>query len=458
MSRTQILLLLLISVEVAGGGWLLAGRLYRPLPPVPDLTGYNPYTSQQLVALAKQVNPDAAEDWANLGDAYLAHGFFPESESCLRRAVELTSDDASLKYRWALTLSSMGRLDDAKQRLHDALDGGHARPADCWYLIGRDCLRQERVEEARAAFQQAGELPAARFELAKLDVRSGRAEAARPILEQVEAELPNAHRPHLLRAQAESMLGNDAMAASYRDLSEVCSGQLPTPTHEFRTHILATFDRYSVAKLVGSAAELRGNRRGDQAETLLREAMGAYWDQDVEDLRATLALDRGDLTSHLQQLEAIVERDGPDSYRLWRLGVALSTANQLDAAAEAFRAAATLDTDAQAIDSLEQLSIIYGRLGDRAQANRYAARLRYAMGMQLFRQTKLVEARAALRESVRIDDEYPHAWFYLGEIGRYMSDLPAARDAYDRCLELNPDHGRALDARGRLDVRGGIEK
>jgi Tfp pilus assembly protein PilF len=71
--------------------------------------------------------------------------------------------------------------------------------------------------------------------------------------------------------------------------------------------------------------------------------------------------------------------------------------------------------------------------------------------MQLFRQTRLVEAQAALRESVKIDDEYPHAWFYLGEIGRYMGDSQAARDAYDRCLELNPDHGRALVARERIE-------
>ena len=44
-----------------------------------------------------------------------------------------------------------------------------------------------------------------------------------------------------------------------------------------------------------------------------------------------------------------------------------------------------------------------------------------------------------------------HAWFYLEETERFLGDTQAARAAYDRCLELNPDHGRTLVARKKID-------
>jgi len=451
VNRTQVSLLLLVSIEMLVGGWAVSRHLYRPRPPIPDLTEYNPYTSQQITDLAEQVDPDTATDWADLADVYLAHGLFPESESCFRRAVELKPRDAELLYRWGFCLSSMGQLEEARQRLRDALTAGYDPPADCWYLIGRTELRSEHVEEALAAFEQASKLAAARFELAKVDVRAGRAEAGISILTQLATELPNAFRPHLLRAQAEAMLGNDSVAANYLDLAEVCSAQLPTPTHEFRKRILATLDSHSVTELVNRSIELLDSRQVDQADALLQTAVGSYWDADVEDVRASVELHRGNLREHRQQLEAIAEQDGMDSYRMWRIGLALSAADQPADAAQAHLAAVTLNTDARANDSLEQLAIVYQKLGDHQHANHYAARFRFSVAMQLFRQAKLIEARSVLRQSVGTDDKYPHTWFYLGEIERYLGNTETASGAYSRCLELAPDYGRAVAARERIE-------
>ena len=81
MNRTQVSLLLLVSIEMLVGGWAVSRHLYRPRPPIPDLTEYNPYTSQQITDLAEQVDPDTATDWVDLADVYLAHGLFPESSN-----------------------------------------------------------------------------------------------------------------------------------------------------------------------------------------------------------------------------------------------------------------------------------------------------------------------------------------------------------------------------------------
>ena len=450
MSLLQRLVLLCVLIEAPLATWLITERLYRPLPPLPDLTGYNPYTAQQLVDLLRQVDPDNAVDWADLGDAYLAHGFFPESESCFRIAVELAPGDAELRYRWALSLSSMGRMENAKQQLAEALATGFERPADCWYLIGRLELRQERPDEARKAFEQARPLIAARYELAKLDARSGNPTAAIDELSQVSLELPNAFRPHWLRAHAELALGHAAAAANHFDLAEVCTSQLPTPTHAFRKHVLAKFEAHSITALVNRGLELVNARQFAQADELLETAMGSYWDADVEDLRASITQHRGDLKQHVQQLQAIVERDGADSYRMWRSGLALAASDRLEEAVKAHREAVSLNTDPQSIDSLEQIADAYQRLGDSAQSQRYAARFRCAVGRRLFQETRLVESRATLAQSVQLNDDHAPAWFYLGEAERFLGNSGAAMDAYRRCLGLDPGHGRAIAARDRL--------
>jgi len=53
-----------------------------------------------------------------------------------------------------------------------------------------------------------------------------------------------------------------------------------------------------------------------------------------------------------------------------------------------------------------------------------------------------------------LDDGHAHTWFYLGETRRLLGDTAGAELAYRRCLQVNPDHGRALQGLERLKRTG----
>ena len=44
-------------------------------------------------------------------------------------------------------------------------------------------------------------------------------------------------------------------------------------------------------------------------------------------------------------------------------------------------------------------------------------------------------------KAVELEPELDHAWFYLGETRRLLGREATAREAYERCLKVNPDHG-----------------
>ena len=41
-------------------------------------------------------------------------------------------------------------------------------------------------------------------------------------------------------------------------------------------------------------------------------------------------------------------------------------------------------------------------------------------------------------------DDHAHTWYYLAEARHASQDEPGAREAYARCLAINPNHGRAI--------------
>jgi predicted TPR repeat methyltransferase len=46
--------------------------------------------------------------------------------------------------------------------------------------------------------------------------------------------------------------------------------------------------------------------------------------------------------------------------------------------------------------------------------------------------------------SVKHDPQFVPGWFYLGESRRLSGQREQAITAYEACLKLNPNHGRAL--------------
>ena len=111
----------------------------------------------------------------------------------------------------------------------------------------------------------------------------------------------------------------------------------------------------------------------------------------------------------------------------------------------------------QAIE-LEPTPNLYGKLAelrrladDALGAARYWSLEQYQTGKDAWLNNDLTAAREHLEKAVALYEGHPHTWFYLGQTRRFLGDIPGAKAAYRRCLQINPDHGRALRAWERLN-------
>src|SRR5262249_35642463 len=151
MSRFQWALVAVIAGELVVGAVLFHRQRNLPTPPVGELSYLDPLAAEQVRDLIQ--NCRSPDDWARLGEAYLAFGYFPEAEACNRVAAEggpgwhwqraAGGARAEHAYDWAFALERLGRLEEANRGYELALRLGHSRPGDCWYFIGRNWLRQE---------------------------------------------------------------------------------------------------------------------------------------------------------------------------------------------------------------------------------------------------------------------------------------------------------------------------
>src|SRR5262249_22060731 len=158
-----------------------------------------------------------------------AAGFFSEAEACYRQAAQMEPRSANLRYDWGFLLSQMGRIDDSNQQFQQALELGHPRPNDCWYFLGRNYLRLNQPENAAAGFSKRKELPANKYELARIYYRQGKLEQARNLVESLQAADPRAIESNFMCHRIELALANLNEADRYHELCDMATHKLPTP-------------------------------------------------------------------------------------------------------------------------------------------------------------------------------------------------------------------------------------
>jgi tetratricopeptide (TPR) repeat protein len=443
VTRFDWLLVAVVVVELAVGGYLAARRLARASPPVPDLALFDPATADDIRSRTGGVQ--SAEDWAKLGEAYLASGYFPEGEACYRVASGLRPSDADLAFKHGFALERLGRPDEANARYRNAIDRGHPRAADAWYYVGRNYLRLEQAGPAADAFAKAPDLPAARFESARLLARNDRhAEVA------AEAERLEAGRP---TQQTDSILYRTALLSGDRRTADVRAehflrrrDRLSAPFDvEFRwlNDVMNGFGRNRLGR--AAIEDLQAGRYAD-AERKLREAQAAAWAPELSDLLAEAVFLRGRPVEAADILAEAVERGGPSYQLLWRLGQAYDAVGQPSRGQAALERAVRIATGPGAKDLYHDLATRYDRAGQREKARPLHARAYLAAGMEELDAGRPADAVPAFAQATEYDPRLAHAWYYLGEARRTLGQSAAAKKAYEQCLQLEPDHGRALRA------------
>jgi tetratricopeptide (TPR) repeat protein len=455
MSRWQGILLLLIGAELVVGAVMLLRHVSQPVPPLPQVELFDPLTADQLRARRDRVRPHIAADWAELAELYLAHGFYPESEACLRRANELAPRDARLRGRWAFCLSRLGQMEPAIERFEQAVALGHPEPAELWYFAGRDYLRLEQTEPARQAFLLAQELPAAQYELAKLEIRDGHPDQAAARLERLQRRYPEAFAPHWLRSRAELQRDDRVAADVFARRAAEAGERLPTPFDRQSERVIAVNRDFGRSRLQEDAKRMIDRDQLGPARRLLEQMQRAQWTSEAADLLADVEFSEGRPEEARKLLDEVLRRDGPTLHGLWRYGDALQEIGQESQAASAWRHAVTLGPAGEAQGLMVKLSQYHEQLGELDEARRWKARFYYAAGATLLRRGEPGPARASLEESLRSDDQNADAWFYLGECQRLLGVPVQAQRAYERCLALRPEHGRAQTELARIASASG---
>ncbi|HBL46346.1 MAG TPA: hypothetical protein DDZ90_23465, partial [Planctomycetaceae bacterium] len=81
------LLLILLVVELGYCGYLIADRMARPLPVLPDAESIDPLLMTDFRELAVQAESGSSKEWIRLGQAFLGQGFYGYAENCFRQAI-----------------------------------------------------------------------------------------------------------------------------------------------------------------------------------------------------------------------------------------------------------------------------------------------------------------------------------------------------------------------------------
>lgn len=440
MARSSLWLTIIILAELGVGGWLIARRLGRPSCPRPLLESIEPVEARELSTHSRQCR--TAGDWSEHAAWLLACGFAAESEACYRQAAAMAPADAGIRYDWALVLIPMGLTAELSEQLQQAVQLGVEDPGRCWYLIGRNHLQAGETEQARAAFQRDSSA-ASQYELARLSLRAGDAADAISRLDGILSARPGCVRPSLLRARAWEMLGRPDRAARDWAAAEQADGRLPTPWDAQRQRLAAVRRKFGVPRRRAACEQLLADGKTQQAAAGLRQALQAWWSPAAALQLADVELQLGRPRKAERLLQQALQRDGPSTDVLTRLGQVLLRSGDLKRAEQVLQRAARMAAPSQLHDTHDLLAQLYRQLGDEMKARWHAALRQHARGARSLRKGELPTAELAFAEAVRRAPQHAPSWYGLGEARRRQQDQAAAREAYRQCLEIDSEHGRA---------------
>jgi len=346
----------------------------------------------------------------------------------------------------------MGMTREATKLHHQIIDAGLRVPLGaetaqyCWLNIGQDRLREENLPEAIEALRKAADIPRAKFLLSRVLIRSGQAKEAIILLDDLLRGSPGIVEYDQMKSWAEAELGEREAAQEFHDRAERSRQQLSKwdPTYQ---------EVLKRRKTTGSQAwhekslELEAQGKLPEALEWSRKALESFWTEDRAQQRAKLELLTGNPREAIALIEDCVKRVGAAAKSLDIIGVASIQLRDNARARRVWEQAIELEPTPNLYSKLAELSRL---AGDAGQTRRYLSLEQYQTGKEAWLNNDLQGALDHLVKAVALYDGHAHTWFYLGETRRLLGDAAGAEAAYRRCLQANPDHGRALRGLERL--------
>ena len=453
MSRLTKLFVLLLVAEAIVIGIRFWNR--TPLPEVP-WDQLDPAVAAEIRVIEDSLNPRQAADWSEMGDVYRTFGLFPQASHCYGKASALQPENPYNAYTWAICRELMGEIRPAIELFQrakagfDVATGDPNAPAFSAYSslnIGQCLLKEGRLVNAEQALKEALPLPKAGLLLGRIFARTGRAGEATTILSDVLKEYPDDLTANLLMSYAEAELGRGTSALDYRERALRGSPIIPVwdityPAIRKRRENMGTLGWFARSQ----AMLAKGNLAGAMEES--KRALDTLWTEDYALLLARQHLIKGDVPAALTLVTNCFKTVGASPGSLGILGSALAQSGKADEARSAWKQACDMGGDfhAEIAELLEKSG-----LKDAAAMERGLAL--FVRGKSAFLRNDLSGALRDLEPAAKAAPESAIVWFYLAEARRFTGERDGARDAYERCLKLQPNHGRAFAALQKLPAR-----
>jgi tetratricopeptide (TPR) repeat protein len=449
MNRRRITLLLtVLAIETVLIAWCINKRIGRPTPPRLPADGMVDAETardfQRLWILAE--NPGRG-DWLALGQAFAVYGFFPQADQCLKQAIQLEPDSANNWFWSGLVLNRLGQTTRSTRQLIQAARLDPVLTETCHYIAARNHLRNDSPELAEAELRQIGTAHlAGQYLLAYLLVHTDRPSDAVPLLDALIAKHSDVHRLYQLRARAAEALGNSDMARQDRQTAE----RLPQTiaTDAVADQLAERSFEFGLEKRILQAGRLNTPGNLQAVVNELKAILEISYRPRVARLLASIELQRRQPESAVKLLQQMTKRDGATADSLIELGLAMDAAgHEPTRVFQIFQQALQYRLDPEIC---RLMTPFVKTQSNQADVDRLEALRQHAAGLQAFSENrlnqavKLFETAASTAHQRQADSN-----FFLGECLRLLEHPQAALDAYRRCLELRPHHGRAADALDR---------
>lgn len=330
----------------------------------PDLKALEAGVREQLQSLQNSVvaassdrsltGEKLGEAYASLGQAYHTYSLLPQAEECYRNAHKLIPEDFRWSYLLASILHADGRPEEAATYYQLALkQRPDYQPAAV--NLGNIYLRQNRLDEARASFQEVlkidGNCAACRYGLGQAALSAKDYKQAVEYLEQALKQTPQANRIHYALAMAYRGLGDLEKAQTHLAQQGPVGVRVSDPLidglrqliHGDRLHTIQGRKALDAGRFSEAADEFRkaiaANPNGMPARV---------------NLGATLA-QMGDVAAAVEQYQQALKIDPTNATAHYNLGFLLSRQNRHGQAIIHFQAVLALNpTDNESRFALAQ--------------------------------------------------------------------------------------------------------
>jgi tetratricopeptide (TPR) repeat protein len=452
MSRPRFVLLIIVVAEL-----VLIGTRYQQNGgfSAPVKSRVNRLERGKRLAV-RQMEADldthSIDDWVNLGQVYSTFALIPEAEYCFRRAANLGSLTLEQQFKYGICLSRRGKIEQAIQIVLPVANSNNELAVHANQQIGFDYLRLNRRVDAEKYLRRAGADPASELSLARILIREDRVPEAIRVLDGLIVRNPNSLRAHQMRAWAYETTG-------YTYDEHEARVSYDNSMHTSETVIIhplsRDWDKEMVASM-GAGKHFTANsmalQKGEFEKAisegkLALEMIEPLWRPSYAKAMINTHLANDEPVEALDYLSKWLIHDG-ESARLWELAgdafLAMGDQDQAEAAwlrGTRVRASKTIQANAEICRKLDQL---YQTQGNQAQATIFHAWHQYESGKLQWRDNNVSSAIVLFTQATDVLVQEEQVWFYLAESQRALNDRTSARESYEKCLLLNPHHGRAI--------------